>query len=111
MMALKNERVALQSQIVHAGMGAEEAPVTFEQVKNVFLTANFAQDAFLAGDDSVKREYAEKLLPNASIGDRKVQHFQFKMPYQVIANLPQNPTFLQVRSFLDKIRTYFQSIS
>lgn len=105
MTALKNERVALQSQIAHAGMGTEGASVTFEQVKNIFLTANSAQDAFFAGDDSVKREYAEKLLSNASIGDQKVQHFQFKMPYQVIANLPQNPSFSELRACIDYVRT------
>lgn len=91
MLALRNERVALQAQLARVGTGDEKGTVTFEQVKNVFLTANSAQEAFFAGDDDVKRNYVEILLSNATIKDQKVQQYQFKMPYQLIANLPEKP--------------------
>lgn len=101
MAAYKNERVALETQLSNTGVSAEEGEVTFEQLKKVFLTANSAEKAFLEGDDDLKRRYAEILLSNAKVKDGEIQSYQFKMPYQIIANIPQKGDFVSVLRDLD----------
>jgi site-specific DNA recombinase len=101
MTLLKNERVALQTQLANLGMGEKEVAVTFEQVKNVFLTANSIAKSFLDVDDAKKREYAEILLSNVLVKDNLIQQFQFKPTYQLIANISKKDDFEQVLPDLD----------
>jgi len=101
MAAYKNERVALETQLSNTGVSAEQGEVTFEQVRKVFLTANSAEKAFLEGDDNLKRHYAEILLSNAKVKDGEIQSYQFKTPYQVIAEIPQKGDFVSVLAGLD----------
>lgn len=105
MLVLKNERVVLQSQLAQLGRGDKQGFIAFEQVKEVFLTANSIANSFLGVDDEQKRKYVEILLSNATIGNQKVQHFQFKTPYQPIANMPENRDFLTVLACVDQVRT------
>ncbi len=63
---------------------------TFEQIKNVFLDGNKASEKYLVVDEAEKRKMLEKLLSNATIKDQKVASFQFKVPYQALANVSKN---------------------
>ena len=63
---------------------------TFEQVKNVFLDGNKASARYLVVDDQEKRKMLEKLLSNVSIKNKTVAQYQFKSPYQKLANMPKN---------------------
>lgn len=96
MASLKNEQVDLENEI--SKLDGEQGPseVTFEQVKNVFLQANAIASKFFTAKDDLKREYAEIALSNIWVRDQIAQHFQFKPEYQVIANLPENPTLEQL---------------
>lgn len=69
---------------------------TFEQTKNVFLTANKAQKKFLKQTDEQKRKTLEIVLSNASIESQKMANVRFKMPYQFLANAPKNGDFNQM---------------
>lgn len=96
MASLKNEQVDLENELSKLGADPENEKISFEQVKNAFLEANSMAYMFLEVKDDRKREYAEKLLSNILIRDNIVQDFRFKEEYQVIANLPKNPTLEQL---------------
>ncbi len=96
MTTLRNERVALQTQLQQIGQGNDPSEITFEQIKNVFLTANSIANSFLDGSDEEKREYAQILLSNVSLRDQKIQKYQFKPVYQAIANIPKKDDFERV---------------
>ena len=96
MASLRNEQVDLETQLAGLGFGAEDTKTTFEQVKNIFREANTIANSFLHADDSLKRSYAEMLVSNILVKDNIIQDFQFKMPYQLIAELPENPTLEQL---------------
>jgi hypothetical protein len=49
--------------------------------------------SFLSAEDTQKRRYVEILLSNTLIKRKKIQQIQYKMPYQIIANLPKNADF------------------
>ena len=96
MASLKNEQVDLENELSKLGADPENEKISFEQVKNAFLETNSMAYTFLEVKDERKREYAEKLLSNILIRDNTVQDFHFKEEYQVIANLPKNPTLEQL---------------
>jgi hypothetical protein len=63
--------------------------IAFEQAEKVFLTANSIAKNFLDATDDKKREYAGILLSNSWVRDQKIQRFQYKEPFQTIANIPE----------------------
>ena len=97
MTCLKNERTALEVELVNVGRKTDNPKITFEQIKNVFLQANAMQNAFLNGDDLQKREIAETVLLNTSVKDGKVLNYLFKMPYQRIAETANKSDIEQLR--------------
>lgn len=88
---LDNEEIALKNQLKQ--IEQLEGYATLEQTKKAFLTAATAQKDFLNGDDIEKHELAKNLLWNVSIRDKKVQCFQLKQPYQLMAEAPKNDDF------------------
>ena len=96
MTALKNEQVDLEVQLSKVGNEAGEKKITFEQVKDALLQANYQADAFFSSTPQAQREYVEIVLSNLSVKDQKVQHYQFKPAWQIIANLPKNATIEQL---------------
>lgn len=51
---------------------------------------------FLCADPSEKRYHAEALFSNIWVKNNTAQRFQFKPAYQVIANLPENPSIAEL---------------
>ena len=66
------------------------SPVTFEQIRNVFIDGSKATEQYINAKDEAKRILLEKLLSNATIKNKSVAQYQFKSPYQVLANSPKN---------------------
>lgn len=105
MTALQKDKVELENQLSNLDTKSDNTKITFEQVKKVFLEANSIANSFLDADDNLKRRYSEILLSNVSIKDNKVACFQYKMPYQRIAEIPKNPTIDQLYTGVDEVRT------
>ena len=66
---------------------------TFEPTKNIFLSANKAQNDFQKAKDDGKRHLLEILLSNLSVESGNLASISFKMPYQLLANAPKNCSF------------------
>lgn len=66
---------------------------SIKQVKNIFTEGSRAAERYLVVDPQEKRTMLEKLLSNASIKNGTVAQYQFKSPYQVLANTHKNITF------------------
>jgi len=93
MEALGQERISLQIQVSEIENRSANVQNTFEQVKSVFSISNGVRKAFIKSDDSKKRELAQTVLSNISVGSLKTQDYQFKFPYDMIAELPKPATF------------------
>ena len=87
---IENKRVEIKKQMRDIQAKIRPTVATFEQVKNVFLDGNKASARYLVVDDQEKRKMLEKLLSNASIKNKTVAQYQFKSPYQKLANMPKN---------------------
>ena len=66
------------------------SPVTFEQIRNVFIDGSKATEQYINAKDEEKRILLGKLLSNATIKNKSVAQYQFKSPYQTLANMPKN---------------------
>ena len=87
---IANKRVEIQKQIDEIEAKGGLPAVTFEQIKNVFLEGSRATEKYLLVDDVEKREMLQKLLSNATIENGKMAQFQFKSPYNLLADTPKN---------------------
>lgn len=85
MRGIADRRVELQNQIARMGVSGQTPECTFEQVKEVFLSANKAANGYLLMTDEEKRHTLGKLLSNVKIENQKVAQWQFKSPYDVLA--------------------------
>jgi site-specific DNA recombinase len=90
MTTLQNEQVEVERQLSKVGDNSEENKITFELARDAILQANYQADAFFSASPIAQREYAEIVLLNLTVKDQKVQHFQFKPAYQLLADLPEN---------------------
>ena len=94
---LNKEKIVLEIQLENLKLDQDVAPEsTLEPIKRVFLSANNAAFLYEDGDDFQKRHVLENLLWNLSVKDQRVASFQFKMPYQLIANRANLNDFSQV---------------
>jgi site-specific DNA recombinase len=83
---LDNEAVALHNQLKQLETKlSTEGDATIEQTKKAFLTGIFAEKDFLCGDDLKKRELSEILLSNIVIRGGEIIKFQYKQPFQIMA--------------------------
>lgn len=64
---------------------------------------------FLKATPERKRELAGIVLSNIQVGSLKVQDYQFKMPYDVIAKGPKPTTFSEMLAQWDVIGTFLIS--
>lgn len=90
MLEVKNSRVVLSKQIAEMKQNSVTSSGTFERILEIFLDGNRAAERYLVVDDEEKRNMLGKLLSNAKIENQKVAQYQFKSPYQVLANTPKN---------------------
>lgn len=90
MRGIADKRVELENQLARIPTTDNRPEVTFEQVKEVFLSANKAANGYLLLTPEEKRHTLGKLLSNASIENQKVAQWQFKSPYDVLARTPKN---------------------
>ncbi len=82
---LKREHVAIKNQYSQLSKKNFEGNATLELTKKAFLTANYARKDYLTADKFKKLEIAKTLLWNFSVKDQKIQSFQLKMPFQIMA--------------------------
>ncbi len=97
MLAIRNQRVELKKQLTTLEEKDGVSVATFERVKEIFLDGNRAADCYLKATDEEKRKILEKLLSNASVQNKNIVSYQYKSPYQILANTPKNasiPTLL-----------------
>ena len=87
---IENKRVEINQQIKEIQSKSGISSVTLEQVKNIFLDGSRASEQYLKVGDIERRKMLEKLLSNATIKNKTMAQFQFKSPYQVLANTPKN---------------------
>ena len=98
MTALGKEEAGLNVELKKANEAKVKYSVrTFEQTKKVFLEANLAQKDFLEADEFKRRIILEKLLSNLSIQNKEIANFEFKMPYQQLANVADKADFELMR--------------
>lgn len=90
MLEIENKRVEINQQITKIQSKGRVSAITFEQIKNVFIDGNISSEKYLEVSDIKKRHMLEKLLSNATVKDKNVVNYQFKSPYQVLANTPKN---------------------
>ncbi len=93
MQGIKNEEVALNIQLKNNPKD-DNGESTFEQVKEVFLSAKLAQNDFLKTEDIEKPNLLDILLSNFTIKDQKIANFTFKPPYSHIAKTTQKGDFV-----------------
>ena len=86
---IANHRVELEKQIEES-QKKSWASITFEQIKEVFIDGNRAAEQYVQSKDTAKRVLLEKLLSNATIKNKTVAQYQFKSPYQLLADAPKN---------------------
>ncbi len=92
--ALQRDEIVLRNQLERTQNKKDINPeITLEQVKNVFLLALKAKNEYLDADEYKRHNILEKLLWNAQIKDQKIQNFQIKKPYQLLAVGPQKHDF------------------
>ena len=65
-----------------------------ELTKQVFLDCNRALSEFENADPEKKQKIAENLLWNFEVKDKKAFNYQYKTPYQILANAPKNDDLL-----------------
>lgn len=106
MATLKNQQVDLERQLNELGNSAGQQIDTLELARQVFLSSNGLEKEFSISNDVEKRQILEKVLWNLSIENQKVKQHQFKMPYQIIANLPKNASFSELCAGWDDVRTF-----
>jgi DNA invertase Pin-like site-specific DNA recombinase len=87
---IANKRIELEKQIEENQKKSGVTEVTFEQIRNVFIDGSRATEQYKAANDDAKRLLLQKLLSNATIKNKSVAQYQFKSPYQVLANTPKN---------------------
>ena len=105
MTSLSNQQTQLEAQLKSLETTQKKEINILEPTKEVFLPSNRMKKDYLKAEEDQKRKIAEKVLWNLSIKNQKVEHCQLKMPYQVIANLPKNATFSQLRALVDAVGT------
>jgi hypothetical protein len=71
-----------------------------------FPEANYQANAFFSSSPTAQRTYAETVLLNLSVKDQKIQHFQFKPAYQLLADLPENASIEEVYTWADAFKTF-----
>ncbi len=90
MRELSNRQVELTKQLSELELRGGVSVSTFERIREVFLDGSRAAEQYLLVDDVKKRKMLEKLLSNISIKNQNVVSYQYKSPFQVIANTPKN---------------------
>jgi len=86
---LEKDKFDLESELKRI-QKSKRGDFTFEPTKNIFLSANKAQNDFQKAKDDGKRHLLEILLSNLSIESGNLASISFKMPYQLLANTPKN---------------------
>jgi DNA invertase Pin-like site-specific DNA recombinase len=82
--------------------------ITLELTKKAFLLGHSAECDYLYGDDEHKREVLEKVLWNLQVKDKNVQSYQFKGPFQIMAETPKNGDFIDWQDVVKDVRTKIQ---
>lgn len=90
---IQEDKLNTELEILNKSKKTDNREFTLEQVKNVFFEARLAKKTFSESDDHKKRKLLEKLLWNASIEDKKIANFKFKMPYSLITKNSQKADF------------------
>jgi archaellum component FlaG (FlaF/FlaG flagellin family) len=86
MQEIEIRRIEINQQIAKINKKGGVSPVTFEQIKNVFIDGNISSEKYLRVKDVKRRSMLEKLLSNATVKDKNILNYQFKSPYTVLAN-------------------------
>jgi len=93
---IQNERVNLNKQLEQARENNTNPLTTLERTKEVFLNSNRAKYEYMDSKPEQKRDIAFELLSNLTLEDRNIAQPSFNKPYDVLAKMPQNPTFSQL---------------
>jgi len=84
--------------------------IASERTKKLFLACNNRRKEFLNFKEDKKQKLLNNLLWNATIENKKIASFSFKMPYQLVANIDKNSDFSDLRGIVDDIRTYYYNL-
>lgn len=91
---LETEKESIELEIKALNENKQLDPkITFEQTKKAFLRAYNASFDFIKANDEQKHELLNILLSNVELSNQKVQCFQFKQPYQLMAEAPKKLSF------------------
>lgn len=88
------EKKILQAKHRNYAANADNGLSTLELTKQVFLDCNRALSEFENADPEKKQKIAENLLWNFEVKDKKAFNYQYKTPYQILANAPKNDDLL-----------------
>jgi len=102
---IENKRVEIKKQMKDIQAKNGPTVATFDQIKNVFLEGNKAAERYVIVDPQEKRIMLQKLLSNASIKNKTVAQYQFKSPYQRLAETSKNITFENLCAVWDDVGT------
>jgi len=104
MLDLRNEAVTIERQLKEA----TDPIATLEPIKNVFLRGISAANDYLSAPPEEKRILVSELLWNLKLSMGEIKDFQFKKPYDVIANGPKPTSLALMLAKWYVIGTYLQ---
>jgi DNA invertase Pin-like site-specific DNA recombinase len=85
---LQTELLDLDNQKDNISKRISNEHSTFELTKEVFLTANKAQNDFLNAEDDKKVYVLENVLSNLTVLNQEMATVTFKMPYEILKKSP-----------------------
>lgn len=103
MLDIANKRTEFDLQIDEIKSIKGNSVVTFEQVAKVFADCNRASELYLESSESGKRDILKYLLSNACIKDQNIVSYQFKSPFDLMAQAPKKVNFAEMRALWDDI--------
>ena len=98
------KRTELDIQIKEIEARKHRPSVTFEQVKNVLITAYNIAHAYLQAPEEDKRNMLQTVLSNIAISNQKIVKYQLKSPYDLLLKVPKNANLRTMLALWDDIR-------
>lgn len=83
---------------------------TFELVKNALLQGNTASNSYIQASEEEKRTILGSVLSNIYLKDKNIVSYQFKKPFDLIANTPKKGDFDTMRALWNDIAKAFITI-
>lgn len=94
--SIDNEYMKLTSQINSLQKNTHDPRTTIELIYSLFKQGNTMSKRYIDASDQEKRIMLSEALSNSTLKDRKIFNLQYKSPYNVFAQTPENVTFSQL---------------